>query len=55
MHGESDTTTALEIGDEPFYFYKKFPDVTIAVGEERIVAIPQLLHDQTGNTGDYSR
>jgi tetraacyldisaccharide 4'-kinase len=39
-------TTALEIGDEPFLFYKKFPEVTVAVGEERIVAIPQLLHDR---------
>jgi tetraacyldisaccharide 4'-kinase len=38
-------STALEIGDEPMQFYKKFPSVTIAVGEERIVAIPQLLHD----------
>jgi len=38
--------TALEIGDEPFMFYKKFPDVTVAVGEERLVAIPQLLHDK---------
>jgi tetraacyldisaccharide 4'-kinase len=37
-------TTALEIGDEPMQFHQKFPDVTIAVGEERIVAIPQLLH-----------
>ncbi|MBC7830018.1 MAG: tetraacyldisaccharide 4'-kinase [Chitinophagaceae bacterium] len=40
------TTTALEIGDEPFLFYKKFPEVTVAVGEERLVAIPQLLHDK---------
>ncbi len=24
----------------------KFPDVTVAVGEERVVAIPQLLHDK---------
>lgn len=40
------TTSALEIGDEPYLFYSKFPDVTIAVGEERIVAIPQLLHDK---------
>ena len=38
-------SNALEIGDEPMQFYKKFPSVTIAVGEERIVAIPQLLHD----------
>lgn len=39
-------TTAIEIGDEPLQFYKKFPDVPIAIGEERIVAIPQLLHDR---------
>jgi tetraacyldisaccharide 4'-kinase len=39
-------TTALEIGDEPMLFHIKFPDVTIAVGEERLVAIPQLLHDR---------
>ena len=40
------STTALDIGDEPMQFHTKFPDVTIAVGEERIVAIPQLLHDR---------
>jgi tetraacyldisaccharide 4'-kinase len=39
-------STALEIGDEPMQFFNKFPDVTVAVGEERIVAIPQLLHDK---------
>ena len=39
-------STALEIGDEPMQFHVKFPDVTIAVGEERVVAIPQLLHDK---------
>src|SRR5690606_16970658 len=38
-------STALEIGDEPLQFHKKFPEVAVAVGEERIVAIPQLLHD----------
>jgi tetraacyldisaccharide 4'-kinase len=37
-------TTALDIGDEPMQFHKKFPDVTVSVGEERLVAIPQLLH-----------
>ncbi|HTR28765.1 MAG TPA: tetraacyldisaccharide 4'-kinase [Puia sp.] len=41
-----DTTTALDIGDEPMQFHSKFPDVAVAVGEERIVAIPQLLHDR---------
>lgn len=40
------SATALEIGDEPMQFLSKFPDVTIAVGEERVVAIPQLLHDR---------
>ncbi len=39
-------TTALEIGDEPMLFHKKFPDVAVAVGEQRIEAIPQLLHDR---------
>lgn len=43
-----DHTTALDIGDEPMQFHIKFPGVTIAVGEERIVAIPQLLHDRPG-------
>ncbi|MCW3109860.1 MAG: tetraacyldisaccharide 4-kinase [Segetibacter sp.] len=41
-------TTALEIGDEPMQFHRKFADVAVAVGEERIVAIPQLLHDRPG-------
>ena len=39
-------TTALEIGDEPMQFHLKFPDVPVAVGEKRIEAIPQLLHDR---------
>jgi tetraacyldisaccharide 4'-kinase len=39
-------TTALEIGDEPMQFHQKFPEVTVAVGEERVVAIPQLLHEK---------
>ena len=42
----SDTTTAIDIGDEPMQFFKKFPDVPIAIGEERLEAIPQLLHDR---------
>jgi tetraacyldisaccharide 4'-kinase len=39
-------TTALEIGDEPMQFHKKFSGITVAVGEERLVAIPQLLQDR---------
>jgi tetraacyldisaccharide 4'-kinase len=42
----NENTTAIDIGDEPMQFHKKFPDVPIAVGEERLVAIPQLLHDR---------
>jgi tetraacyldisaccharide 4'-kinase len=40
------STTALEIGDEPMQFHQKFPDLVVAVGEERLVAIPQLLQAQ---------
>ncbi len=39
-------TTALEVGDEPMQFHQKFPDVAVAVGEERIVAIAQLLQER---------
>jgi tetraacyldisaccharide 4'-kinase len=39
-------STALEIGDEPMQFHLKFPDVPVAVGEERLDAIPQLLQDK---------
>ncbi|HSC52830.1 MAG TPA: tetraacyldisaccharide 4'-kinase [Phnomibacter sp.] len=39
-------TSALEIGDEPMQFHIKFPEVAVAVGEERIVAVPQLLQDR---------
>lgn len=42
----NETTTALEIGDEPMQFHLKYPGIPVAVGEERIVAIPQLLHDR---------
>jgi len=42
----NEATTALEIGDEPMQFHLKFPNVAIAVGEERLVAVPQLLHDR---------
>jgi tetraacyldisaccharide 4'-kinase len=42
----NNTTTAIEIGDEPMQFHQKFPDVTVAVGEERLVAIPQILHER---------
>ncbi len=40
-----ENTTALDIGDEPMQFHIKFPDVAVAVGEERVLAIPELLQD----------
>ncbi|MGQ0737897.1 MAG: tetraacyldisaccharide 4'-kinase [Bacteroidota bacterium] len=42
----NENNTALDIGDEPMQFHLKFPDVPVAVGEERLVAVPQLLHDR---------
>ncbi|MBU6157870.1 MAG: tetraacyldisaccharide 4'-kinase [Bacteroidetes bacterium] len=42
----NEQTTAIEIGDEPMQFFQKFPTVPVAVGEERVVAIPQILHDR---------
>ena len=42
----NENSTALDIGDEPMLFHLKFPDIAVAVGEERLVAIPQLLHDK---------
>jgi tetraacyldisaccharide 4'-kinase len=41
-----DKTTAIDIGDEPMQFHQKFPGITVAVGEERLVAIPQILHQR---------
>jgi tetraacyldisaccharide 4'-kinase len=43
----NESTGALEIGDEPMQFYSKFPQVAVAVGENRVEAIPQLLHDRS--------
>ncbi len=42
----NEKSTALEIGDEPMQFHEKYKNITVAVGEERIVAIPQILHDK---------
>lgn len=42
----TDATTAVDIGDEPLQIHNKFPKVAVAVAEERVVGIPQLLHDR---------
>lgn len=34
---------ATEIGDEPMQIHQKFPKVTVAVAEERVIGIPKLL------------
>ena len=42
-----DGLSSREIGDEPFQVFDKYGDeVTVAVGEERILAIPQILADR---------
>ncbi len=38
-------TTAADIGDEPMQFHRKFPDIYVCVGEERMLAVPQLIGD----------
>lgn len=41
-----ENTTAADIGDEPMQFHQKFPDITVCVGEERMLAVPELLGDR---------
>jgi tetraacyldisaccharide 4'-kinase len=41
-----ENTTSEDIGDEPMQIYTKFSDVTVAVAEERVTAIPQLLFEK---------
>ena len=40
-----DTATAAEIGDEPSQFKHKFPDITVAVCEDRVKGIQHLKKD----------
>lgn len=42
----NESTGAIDIGDEPMQFHQKFPEMTVAVGEERLFAIPQILHQR---------
>jgi tetraacyldisaccharide 4'-kinase len=35
--------SAVEIGDEPLQFFRKFPEVVVSVSESRGLGIPQLL------------
>ncbi len=36
-------TNARDIGDEPFQFKSKYPNIEVCVAEERMTAIPELL------------
>lgn len=38
--------TANEVGDEPLQFKRKFPEVLVAVGEDRAFAIPQMVGEE---------
>lgn len=37
--------SAARIGDEPFQYFSKFPDITVAVGEDRVAAVERLKDD----------
>jgi len=39
-------STVNELGDEAMLLHTRFPDLAIAVGEKRLLAIPQLLQDR---------
>lgn len=39
-------STAAQLGDEPMQFHQKFPDISVSVGEERMLAIPELLRER---------
>lgn len=42
-----ENSSAHTLGDEPFQYYKKFgKEVTVAVGEERVLAIPSILMER---------
>ncbi|MFY0651976.1 MAG: tetraacyldisaccharide 4'-kinase [Cyclobacteriaceae bacterium] len=42
----NDKDTALTVGDEPYQFWLKYgKDVPVAVGEDRVMAIPQILFE----------
>lgn len=40
------TANAATLGDEPYQYFQDFPEVTVAVSENRAVGIQQLLKDQ---------
>ncbi|MBM3432057.1 MAG: tetraacyldisaccharide 4'-kinase [Bacteroidetes bacterium] len=39
-------STVAELGDEALLLYQRYPDLSVAVCEQRLLAIPQLLQDR---------
>ncbi len=39
----NETTNARDIGDEPMQYKLKYPELTVCVAEDRLIAIPELL------------
>lgn len=47
FHIANKASNAKQLGDEPFQFYRKFGGrVSVAVGEERALAIPEILYHE---------
>lgn len=44
----TEDTDYTQVGDEPLLLKKKYPNTAVAVGEERALAIPQLLQNYDG-------
>lgn len=42
----NENSTALQIGDEPRQFKSKFPETIVAVGEDRVLALPKILFSE---------
>lgn len=45
-----DHISAVDIGDEPMQIHIKYPMIPVAVAEERVIGIPQLLHEHPGTS-----
>lgn len=41
-------STANDVGDEPLQMYQKFPTISVAVAEQRVLGIPMLLYQSPG-------
>ena len=39
-------STALQIGDEPRQFKRKFPETIVSVCEDRVIGVPKILHER---------